>query len=90
MVPSRCSSCILHLFHQQTTTGKEKTTTGKEQTTAGEEQTTPGKEQTRQEKEQTTQEKERFDAALRRRQLSLIIAGKMKPEEATELKKLFS
>jgi acyl-CoA hydrolase len=27
--------------------------------------------------------------ALRRRQLALILAGKMKPEEATELKKLF-
>ena len=34
-------------------------------------------------------EKERYDAALRRRQLSLILAGKMKPEEATELRKLF-
>ena len=34
-------------------------------------------------------EKKRFDAALRRRQLSLILAGKMKPEDATELKALF-
>jgi acyl-CoA hydrolase len=34
-------------------------------------------------------EKERYDAALRRRQLSLILAGKMKPEQATELRKLF-
>lgn len=39
---------------------------------------------------ETDQEKERFDAALRRRQLSLILAGKMKAEEATELKKLFA
>ena len=35
-------------------------------------------------------EQERFDAALRRRQLSLILSGKMKPEDATELKALFS
>ena len=34
-------------------------------------------------------ETSRFEAALRRRQLSLIIAGKMKAEEATELKALF-
>jgi acyl-CoA hydrolase len=34
-------------------------------------------------------EKERFDGALRRRQLSLILAGKMKPQDATELKALF-
>jgi len=39
---------------------------------------------------ETDQEKERFEGALRRRQLSLILAGKMKPEEATELKKIFS
>lgn len=31
----------------------------------------------------------RFEAALRRKQLSLVIAGKMKPEDATELKALF-
>lgn len=36
------------------------------------------------------EEKQRFDGALRRRQLSLILAGKMKPEEANELKALFS
>lgn len=35
-------------------------------------------------------EKERFEAALRRRQLSLVIAGKMNPTEATELKALFT
>jgi acyl-CoA hydrolase len=35
-------------------------------------------------------EKERFVAALRRRQLSLILAGKMKAKDATELKALFS
>ncbi|MFI5149313.1 MAG: acyl-CoA thioesterase [Bacteroidia bacterium] len=39
---------------------------------------------------ETDQEKSRFDGALRRRQLSLILAGKMKPEDATELKALFS
>jgi len=39
---------------------------------------------------ETDLEKERFDAALRRRQLSLILAGKMKAEEATELKALFN
>ena len=31
----------------------------------------------------------RYTAALRRKQLSLILAGKMKPEEASELKALF-
>ncbi len=39
---------------------------------------------------ETKLEKERFDGALRRRQLSLVLAGKMKPDEATELKALFS
>ncbi|WP_378186001.1 acyl-CoA thioesterase [Aquimarina sp. W85] len=38
---------------------------------------------------QTEIEKERFDAALRRKQLSLVLAGKMKPHDATELKALF-
>lgn len=38
---------------------------------------------------ETDREKERFAAALRRRQLSLILAGKMKPESATELKAIF-
>lgn len=38
---------------------------------------------------ETTLEKERFDAALRRKQLSLVLAGKMKPKDATELKALF-
>lgn len=38
---------------------------------------------------ETEEEKERFESALRRRQLSLILAGKMKPAEATELKALF-
>jgi len=37
----------------------------------------------------TPLEKERFDAALRRKQLSLVLAGKMKPKEATELRALF-
>ncbi|WP_289043656.1 acyl-CoA thioesterase [uncultured Olleya sp.] len=34
-------------------------------------------------------EKSRFDAALRRKQLSLVLAGKMKPNDANELKALF-
>ena len=38
---------------------------------------------------ETAEEKARFDGALRRKQLALILAGKMKPNEATELKKLF-
>lgn len=38
---------------------------------------------------ETDLEKERFDGALRRKQLSLVLAGKMQPEEATELKAIF-
>lgn len=38
---------------------------------------------------ETDLEKERYAAALRRKQLSLVLAGKMKPGEATELKALF-
>ncbi len=38
---------------------------------------------------ETEEEKSRFEAALRRKQLSLVLAGKLKPEEATELKALF-
>ncbi|MCM4159170.1 acyl-CoA thioesterase [Antarcticibacterium flavum] len=38
---------------------------------------------------QTELEQKRFDAALRRKQLSLVLAGKMKPHDATELKALF-
>lgn len=38
---------------------------------------------------ETTLEKDRFDAALRRKQLSLLLAGKIKPSDATELKALF-
>jgi hypothetical protein len=34
-------------------------------------------------------EKERFEGALRRKQLSLILAGKLNPADATELKALF-
>ncbi|XMO87850.1 acyl-CoA thioesterase [Algibacter sp. AS12] len=40
-------------------------------------------------KPETELEIERFEAALRRKQLSLLLAGKMKPNEATELKALF-
>ncbi|UKM65629.1 acyl-CoA thioesterase [Flavobacteriaceae bacterium GSB9] len=38
---------------------------------------------------ETDLEKERYAAALRRKQLSLLLAGKIKPNEATELKALF-
>ena len=38
---------------------------------------------------QTEEEKVRYEAALRRKQLSLVLAGKMKPHDATELKALF-
>lgn len=38
---------------------------------------------------ETILEKERFEAALRRRQLSLLLAGKIKPNDASELKALF-
>jgi acyl-CoA hydrolase len=37
---------------------------------------------------ETELEIQRYDAALRRKQLSLLLAGKIKPEEATELKAL--
>lgn len=39
---------------------------------------------------ETDEEKDRFDGALRRKQLSLILAGKLDAKEATELKKLFA
>lgn len=39
---------------------------------------------------ESDEEKARYDGALRRRQLSLILAGKMKPDDATELKALFT
>ncbi|MFM7079904.1 MAG: acyl-CoA thioesterase [Bacteroidota bacterium] len=39
---------------------------------------------------ESDEEKARYDGALRRRQLSLILAGKMKPADATELKALFT
>jgi len=39
---------------------------------------------------ETALEKERFEGALRRKQLSLILSGKMKPSEATELKAIFA
>jgi len=37
---------------------------------------------------ETEEEQNRFDGALRRRQLRLVLAGRMKPEDATELKNL--
>jgi acyl-CoA hydrolase len=39
---------------------------------------------------ETELEKTRYDGALRRRQLALILSGKMKAADATELKALFS
>ncbi|MFN9595540.1 MAG: acyl-CoA thioesterase [Bacteroidota bacterium] len=39
---------------------------------------------------ESEEEIKRFDGALRRRQLSLILAGKMNPADATELKALFT
>ena len=38
---------------------------------------------------ETELEKERFNGALRRKQLSLVLDGKMEPNDATELKALF-
>ena len=38
---------------------------------------------------ETMEEKKIFDGALRRRQLRLILGGKLKPDDATELKALF-
>jgi acyl-CoA hydrolase len=38
---------------------------------------------------ETEEEKTLFDGALRRRQLRLVLAGRMKPHEASELKSLF-
>lgn len=39
---------------------------------------------------ETELEKQRYDGALRRKQLSLVLAGKLKASEATELKALFT
>jgi len=39
---------------------------------------------------ETKLEQSRFEGALRRKQLSLVLAGKMKPHDATELKALFT
>lgn len=41
-------------------------------------------------KPETALEIERYEGALRRKQLSLILSGKMLPSEATELKALFT
>jgi acyl-CoA hydrolase len=38
----------------------------------------------------TEEDKEYFKGALRRRQLRLILAGRMKPDEAHELKSIFN
>ena len=39
---------------------------------------------------ETELEKERFDGALRRKQLSLVLSGRMEPKDAHELKALFT
>ncbi|MCF6213927.1 MAG: acyl-CoA thioesterase [Flavobacteriaceae bacterium] len=39
---------------------------------------------------ETKLEKERYEGALRRKQLSLVLSGRMKPQDATELKALFA
>ena len=39
---------------------------------------------------ESEQEKELFNSALRRRQLRLVLAGRLKPSEASELKAIFS
>ncbi|GAB5400690.1 MAG: acyl-CoA thioesterase [Aureisphaera sp.] len=41
-------------------------------------------------KPESALEKQRFEGALRRKQLSLVLAGKLAPEDATELKALFT
>jgi acyl-CoA hydrolase len=38
---------------------------------------------------ETEEDKAMYDGALRRRQLRLILAGRMKPQEANELKSIF-
>lgn len=38
---------------------------------------------------ETEEEIRRFEGALRRRQMRLVLSGKLKPEDATELRKLF-
>ena len=38
---------------------------------------------------ESKEEKEKFNSALRRRELRLILAGRIKPKDANELKKLF-
>jgi acyl-CoA hydrolase len=39
---------------------------------------------------ETEHEKDLYDSALRRRQLRLVLAGRMKPHDATELKSIFN
>ena len=41
-------------------------------------------------KPESEEEQKRYDGALRRRQLSLVLAGKMKAKDASELMALFS
>ena len=39
---------------------------------------------------ETKLEKERYESALRRKQLSLVLSGRIKPSEASELRALFT
>ena len=57
----------------------------------GEEEVTSDKESSLKDavSKMSPEEIERYEGALRRKQLSLILAGKLKPSEATELKALF-
>ena len=41
-------------------------------------------------KPETKLEKERYESALRRKQLSLVLSGRIKPSEASELRALFT
>lgn len=38
---------------------------------------------------ETNEDKSRYEAALRRKQLSLVLSGRLQPDDATELKALF-
>lgn len=41
-------------------------------------------------KPQDAEEKERYNAATRRRELRLVLSGRLKPEDATEIKEIFA
>jgi hypothetical protein len=48
-----------------------------------------GEEDMGEDMEDTEEERALYEGALRRRQLRLILAGRMKPEDAHELKSIF-